>query len=86
MVACAVGVKRGSIFNIEKGMDKDNWTYASSSLDLLSLIYNDLEALLDNKHGHWELTEDNIFPMLDIIDELKERLENLPMVQDYENE
>ena len=74
MVACAVGVKRGSIFNIEKGMDKDNWTYASSSLDLLSLIYNDLEALLDNKHGHWELTEDNIFPMLDIIDELKERL------------
>lgn len=86
MVACAVGVKRGSIFNIEKGMDKDNWTYASSSLDLLSLIYNDLEALLDNKHGHWELTEDNIFPMLDIIDELKERLENLPMAQDYENE
>ena len=86
MVACAFGVKRGSIFNIEKGMDKDNWTYASSSLDLLSLIYNDLEALLDNKHGHWELTEDNIFPMLDIIDELKERLENLPMAQDYENE
>ena len=86
MVACAVGVKRGSIFNIEKGMDKDNWTYASSSLDLLSLIYNDLEALLDNKHGHWELTEDNIFTILDIIDELKERLENLPMAQDYENE
>ena len=86
MVASAFGVKRGSIFNIEKGMDKDNWTYASSSLDLLSLIYNDLEALLDNKHGHWELTEDNIFPMLDIIDELKERLENLPMAQDYENE
>ena len=55
-------------------------------MDLLSLIYNDLEALLDNKHGHWELTEDNIFPMLDIIDELKERLENLPMAQDYENE
>ena len=53
-------------------------------MDLLGLIYNDLEALLDNKRDHWELTEDNILPMLDIIDELKERLENLPMLEDQE--
>jgi|TARA_R110000787_G_scaffold189762_3_gene301374 hypothetical protein len=65
-------------------MTKTNWTSASSSLDLLGLIYNDLEALLDNKRDHWELTEDNILPMLDIIDELKERLENLPMLKDQE--
>ena len=55
-------------------MTKTDWTSAGSSLYLLSLIGNDLEALLVNKHDHWEIPEDNILPMLDIIDELKERL------------
>ena len=56
----------------------NNCMQSNSSLHLLSLIGDDLESLLDNPHNHWELTADNIVPMLDIIDELKGRIELEP--------
>ena len=55
-----------------------NWISSHSSLELLNLLRKDLELLLDVECGPWEINESNISPMLDAIDELKERLESLP--------
>ena len=62
-------------------MTKTNWTSAYSSLDLLETLRGDIELL--QKVG-WDIDESNTNPLLEVIDELKKRLEDLPMPQDKE--
>ena len=62
-------------------MTKTNWTSSYSSLDLLETLRGDIELL---QRVGWDIDESNTNPLLEVIDELKKRLEDLPMPQDKE--
>jgi hypothetical protein len=60
-----------------------DWTKSASSLELLETLRKDLEMLYDVEYN---IDADNIDASLHVVDALKERLENLPTLQEQSND
>ena len=61
----------------------NDWTKSASSLELLETLRKDLEMLYDVEYN---IDADNIDASLHVVDALKERLENLPTLQEQSND
>jgi archaellum component FlaC len=61
----------------------NDWTKSASSLELLETLRKDLEMLYEVASRY---DADNIDASLHVVDALKERLENLPTLQEQSND
>ena len=61
----------------------NDWIKSASSLELLETLRKDLEMLYDVEYN---IDADNIDASLHVVDALKERLENLPTLQEQSND
>ena len=61
----------------------NDWTKSASSLELLETLRKDLEMLYEVASRD---DADNIDASLHVVDALKERLENLPTLQEQSND